>query len=31
MEQRDIFPRNEVDANRYAALCMRVAAVVAGP
>ena len=29
MEQRDIFRRNEVDANRYAALCMRVAAVVA--
>ena len=30
MEQREIFRRNEADANRYAALCMRVAAVVAG-
>ena len=29
MEQREIFRRNEADANRYAALCMRVAAVVA--
>ena len=30
MEQREIFRRNEADANRYAAMCMRVAAVVAG-
>ena len=29
MEHREIFRRNEADANRYAALCMRVAAVVA--
>ena len=29
MEHREIVRRNEADANRYAALCMRVAAVVA--
>ena len=29
MEHEDIFRRNEEDANRYVAFCMRVAAVVA--